>query len=120
MYPVSTWIGAGIGLPFLLLAFAPLFGFRTALEGAWYAFLSIGMALVFHGWLQFINFDGSWPWDQPFQEFYSVSKEEDARIWAAVDLPTMTNRDWDDYHRCRDHNVCVRRFARPTTPYPRM
>ena len=77
-------------------------------------FCSVGMLMIFQAWLQIINFNGSWPSDQPFRDDYYVSKAEDARLWAAIgpNMSAMTTTDWADYHRCRDHNVCVRRFAR--------
>ena len=53
-------------------AFSLLFGLFGALFGKFYAvsmfrsvFLSIGMIMIFSAWLDFINFDGSWPSNQP-------------------------------------------------------
>lgn len=69
--------------------------------------------MIFWGWLQFINFDGGWPSDQPpDKEFYlRLTKADEKRIWNAMgEMSTMTKADWDDYHRCMKLNVCVRRF----------
>ena len=76
-------------------------------------FFSLGLLMIFWGWLQFINFDGGWPSDQrPDKEFYQLrTKADEKRIWNAMgNMSTMTKADWDDYHRCNDLNVCVRRF----------
>jgi len=75
-------------------------------------FLSLGMLMIFLSWLQFINFDGSWPADQPIErEFYlRRTKADEDKLWPRVSSD-MTDVDWRDYHRCRAVNVCVRRFA---------
>ena len=75
-------------------------------------FLSLGMLMIFLAWLQFIDFDGSWPADQPIErEFYQRrTRADEQRIWTQVG-DNMTDSDWKDYHRCRDVNVCVRRFT---------
>ena len=78
-------------------------------------FCSVGMLLLlFNGWLQIINFDGGWPWDQPADRSYIASKQEIARLDRIAYAPSWPKSasDWDDYHRCRDLNVCVRLFAR--------
>lgn len=69
--------------------------------------------MIFLGWLQFINFDGGWPPDQPpdKENHRRLTKADERRIWDAMgEMSTMTKQDWDDYHRCKDMNVCVRRF----------
>jgi len=75
-------------------------------------FLSVGMLMIFFAWLQFIDFDGSWPADQPIErEFYQRrTRADEQRIWTRVG-DNMTDVDWRDYRRCRAVNVCVRRFA---------
>ncbi|MCA0300764.1 MAG: hypothetical protein LCH95_00015 [Proteobacteria bacterium] len=76
-------------------------------------FFSIGLLMIFWGWLQFINFDGGWPSNQPpDKQFYSWrTSADEKRIWNAMgEMSTMTEQDWDDYHRCKKLNVCVRRF----------
>jgi hypothetical protein len=76
-------------------------------------FLSFGMMMIFNAWLNFLNFDGSHPSDQPFVQNYSVSRSDEDRLWRIIgDVNSMSSSDWQDYHRCRLHNVCVRRFAR--------
>ena len=77
-------------------------------------FLSVGMLMIFNAWLQVINFDGGWPADQPPDESYIASKQEIARLdgLAFSGTGSLTDADWDDYHRCMKLNVCVRRFAR--------
>ena len=72
------------------------------------------MLMLFNAFLQSINFDGSWPTDQPADRSYIASKEEIARLDSiafAAPWPKSAT-DWDDYRRCRDLNVCVRLFAR--------
>ena len=72
------------------------------------------MLMLFQAWLQFLNFDGSWPWDQPADRRYFASKEEIARLDSiafAAPWPKSA-KDWDDYRRCKDLNVCVRLFAK--------
>lgn len=78
-------------------------------------FCSVGMLMIFNAWLQIINFDGSWPADQPADSTYSASKQEIARLdrlTATGKGPPLSDAEWDDYHRCMKLNVCVRRFAR--------
>ena len=77
-------------------------------------FCSIGMLLLFMAWLQFINFDGSWPPDQPADRGYTASQQEIARLdgIAFAEPWPKSAADWDDYHRCKNLNVCVRLFAR--------
>ena len=80
-----------------------------------YFFLSVGMIMLFSAWLQFINFDGSWPSNQPRIENYKMSKERQDRLDhlkydAFGSSSTMTDQDWADYKRCKFNNVCVRRF----------
>lgn len=75
-------------------------------------FLSLGMLMIFFAWLQFIDFDGSWPADQPIERdfFLRRTRGDEQRIWTRVG-DNMTDSDWKDYHRCLEVNVCVRRFA---------
>jgi len=81
--------------------------------GAYMFFISFGMLMIFTIWANLINLYGTRPSDQPYQETYFVSKAEDDRLWSKVyPIDSMTDRDWKDYHLCRLHNVCVRRFAR--------
>lgn len=95
------------GICWAVLAFA--FGRVVGLIGLFF----IAMPMFFKAWLQFINFDGGWPKDQPYIEYYTPTPEEDRRLWARIEpINTMTDRDWKDYHKCKDHNICVRRFAR--------
>jgi len=77
-------------------------------------FLSVGMLMLFNAWLQVINLDGGWPRDQPADDTYIAGKPELARLdrIAFAGLRAMSAADWDDYHRCKILNVCVRRFAR--------
>ncbi len=125
MYTIPELILSGVGIT-LLGACA---GLVLGLPGAWRwgrnAFFSLGMSMFFLGWLQFINFDGSWPPDQPPDKGIAGkrTKAEAARLEAFLaSIDTMDARDWDDYRRCRDLNVCVRRFqgqrtvSRPTAP----
>ena len=110
MYSVSDKIFSGICISLLFGACGLPFG--TALRATRSAFLGLGMIMVFSAWLQFINFDGSWPKDQPREDkfYYRRTKADEHRIWSAVD-DNMSKDDYDDYHRCNDLNVCVRKFA---------
>ena len=101
-------------------AFSLLFGLVGAAWGMYWSmfrslFLSIGMLMVFSAWLDWINFDGSWPSDQPIErDFYlRRTRADEDKLWPRMgkSLDDMTKQDWADYHRCRDVNVCVRRFA---------
>ena len=106
MFTTFQLILSGLGLS----ALACFLGRRIGLA----MFLSVGMLLLFQAWLQFINFSGSWPWDQPADRGYIASKQEIARldgIAFAAPWP-KSSADWDDYHRCKNFNVCVRLFAR--------
>ena len=77
-------------------------------------FCSVGMLMIFQAFLQIINFSGNWPADQPADSSYSASKQEIARLdrLAFSGTGSPTDADWADYHRCKNLNVCVRRFAR--------
>jgi len=113
MYTASELASAGISLSIAAAAFALLGGPQSAFRWGRNAFFSIGMYMIFLGWLQLINFDGGWPADQPpDKEFYHRrTKADERRIWDAMgEMSTMTDQDWTDYHRCKDMNVCVRRF----------
>lgn len=113
MYTASQLASAGIGLSLTAAAFGLIGGLGSALRWGRNTFFSIGLMMIFLGWLQFINFDGGWPSDQPpDREFYHWrTKADEDRIWRALgDTSIRTKQEWDDYHRCRDMNVCVRRF----------
>ena len=77
-------------------------------------FLSIGMLMIFSAWLDWINFDGSWPRNQPIErEFYlRRTRADEDKLWSRMGktLDDMDAQAWADYHRCREVNVCVRRF----------
>jgi hypothetical protein len=77
------------------------------------------MFMLFHGWLQSINFDGSWPRDQPIDENYVPSQAEQERVRAIELSSPITKENVDDRTRCLSFNVCVRRFSRrPHAPTP--
>ena len=114
MYTAGDLVLSGIGLTIMAAIVALLWGFRSSLRWGRNAFFSLGLFMIFQGWLQFINFNGGWPADQPpdTEVHHWQTKADEQRIWAKVDpIQNMTSRDWDDYHRCKDLNVCVRRFA---------
>ena len=113
MYTVSELVVAGVGITVL----GACTGLVLGLPGAWRwgrnAFLSLGMYMFFLAWLQLINFDGSWPSDQPPDKGITSerTKAEAAKLEAHLgSIDTMTKQDWEDYHRCKDLNVCVRLF----------
>ncbi len=122
MYTVSELVVAGVGITVL----GGCTGLVLGLPGAWRwgrnAFFSLGMYMLFLAWLQLINFDGSWPSDQPpDKQFHHMrTKADEKRLWDAMGaIETMTKQDWDDFHRCKDLNVCVRRFqGQRTVPGP--
>jgi hypothetical protein len=99
------------------LCFCLLFGWIGSVAGFFWQmfrslFLSIGMLMIFSAWLDWINFDGSWPSDQPIERefFLRRTKADDDKLSPRVDND-MTKQDWADYRRCKDVNVCVRKFA---------
>jgi len=106
MFTASQLVLSGLGMS----ALACFFGRRIGRA----VFLSVGMLMLFQAWLQFLNVDESWPWDQPADRSYVASKQELARLdHIAFSAPwPKSAADWDDYRRCRDLNVCVRLFAR--------
>lgn len=113
MYIASDLASAGVGLSVIAATFGLIGGPRSAFQWGRNTFFSFGLFMIFLGWLQFINFDGGWPSDQPpDKETYRwLTKADERRIWDAMgEIATMTTEDWDDYHRCKDLNVCVRRF----------
>jgi hypothetical protein len=112
MYSIGQIIMSGIAAICLCAAAGAVFGLGRFMAIA--AFSSWGMIMFFQAFLQFINFGGGYPSDQPFEEVYVASKAELARLNNLIpeDVSQMTRKDWDDYHRCKLHNVCVRRFAR--------
>ena len=77
-------------------------------------FLSLGMFMVFGAWLDWINFDGSYPSNQPVEKNFYLrrTKADEDKLWPRMgkNLDDMTRQDWADYHRCREVNVCVRKF----------
>lgn len=73
--------------------------------------LSVGMIMIFAAWLQFINFSGNWPIDQPYVRNYIPSESELKRLEYIVQRTNiMSKEDWDDYRRCKLHNICLRKF----------
>jgi len=111
MYTASQLASAGIGLSLTAAAFGLIGGLGSALWWGRNAFFSIGLMMIFWAWLQFINFDGGWPSDQPPDKSLTLTEADKTRIWNAMgDMSTMTKAEWDDYHRCMQLNVCVRRF----------
>ena len=69
-------------------AFSLLFGLIGAPFGMFVTmfrcvFLSIGCLVIFSAWLAFINFDGSWPSDQPIErDFYlRRTKADEDKLW---------------------------------------
>ena len=78
------------------------------------AFLSIGMLMIFSAWLDWINFDGSYPSNQPVEKNFYLrrTKADEEKLWPRMgkNWDDMTAADWADYRRCRDVNVCVRKF----------
>lgn len=113
MYTASDLASAGVGISLLAYILGFIGGAQSAFRWGRNAFFSIGLYLIFLGWLQFINFDGGWPADQPAdKDFYlRITKADEQRIWNSMgEMSTMTAQDWDDYHRCNKLNVCVRRF----------
>ena len=56
MFTASQLVPSGLGVS----ALGCFFGRRIGRA----VFLSVGMLMLFQAWLQFINVDGSWPWNQ--------------------------------------------------------
>lgn len=111
MYTASELASAGISVSLLGGILGFIGGAQSALRWGRNTFFSIGLYMIFLGWLQFINFDGGWPADQPADKDYylRITKADEQRIWNAMrEISTMTKQDWDDYHRCKQLNVCVR------------
>jgi hypothetical protein len=106
MFTAGELAVSGLGMS----ALACFFGWRAGRA----MLLSVGMLMLFNAWLQIINFDGGWPADQPPDESYIASKQEIARLdrLASTGTRPLSDAEWDDYHRCKQLNVCVRRFAR--------
>lgn len=97
-------------------AFSLLFALLASLAGMFWPvfrslFLSVGMLMVFSAWLDFINFDGSWPSNQPIERefFLRRTRADEDKLWPRIDRD-MSKQDWEDYRRCKDVNVCVRKF----------
>lgn len=78
-------------------------------------FFSISMLLIFSAWLEVINFDGSWPKNQPRIEHYEMPKERLNRLNDLINAD-LSDQEWEDYRRCRYLNVCVRRFQSIAEP----
>lgn len=115
MYLVSDLVTSGLGVGGFGFAMGAWNGLRSAINVGRAAFLSLGMYMLFLAWLQYINFDGGWPADQPPDKEYHLkrTKADERRVSDAMESGgAMTDRDWGDYHRCLKVNVCVRRFAR--------
>lgn len=96
-----------------------LFGLLGAACGMFWpmlrsVFLSIGMLMIFSAWLDWINFDGSYPSNQPVEKNFYLrrTKADEEKLWPRMgkNWDDMTDADWADYRRCRDVNVCVRKF----------
>lgn len=121
MYTLSQLALAGVGISILGAFSGLVLGLPGALRWGRNAFFSLGMSMFFLAWLQLINFDGSWPTDQPPDKQFRLNrtKADEKRIWDAMGaIETMTKQDWDDYHRCNDLNICVRRLQGQRTMLP--
>jgi hypothetical protein len=101
MFTPGEVIFSALSLTFLCFLFS-----RTLAVGF---FFSIGMIMLFPVWLEIINFNGSWPKDQPRTPHYSASRGKISTMYKITD-DNMTSSDWEDFRRCRDVNVCVRKF----------
>lgn len=102
-YSPSDWLLAATGLSVMAFLFNKDFGIAV--------FSSIGMLMVTFAWAQFINFDGSWPSNQPRNNSYMISKEKLSSIESlALNDNSMSKSDWSDFHRCKKYDVCVRKF----------
>lgn len=113
MYTIPELILSGVGITLLGACAGLVLGLPEAWRWGRNAFFSLGMSMFFLGWLQFINFDGSWPPDQPPDKQFHLkrTKADEKRLWNVIGgIETMTKQDWDDFHRCKGLNVCVRRF----------
>lgn len=112
MLPPGDYIFSAICLTILI----GIFNIRAATA----FFMSIGMLMIFFAWLQWINFDGSWPSNQPRMNDYKISKAKldklDDLIYTKGKLDDLTSTDWEDYRRCKNLNVCVRRFKSLAEP----
>jgi len=106
MYETTGWlVFSGLVFPLLFLPFN-----RTT---SMLMFWSIGMSLIFWGWLNFINFDGRHPWDQKWESSMPVDGQFDSMLLRLlykkyIDGANIPNSAWEDYHMCVQHNVCVR------------
>jgi hypothetical protein len=105
MYSADDYLLSGIGITLIAFIFGRCVGVLVG--------VSLGMLMVFYAFLSIINWGGNSPSTQPWQESYAPSNSERNRLWDKMpdDLSGMSQQDWGDYHRCKDHNVCVRRFA---------
>ena len=113
MFSTSILFMSGLFFSTFPLALWPIIGFAVSLRVSRAFCLGIGMIMFFQAWLQFINFDGSWPPDQPADDEYIASKQEISRLDRLVSTgPWPSRAEWDDYRRCMKLNVCVRLFAR--------
>lgn len=113
MYTVSELVIAGVGFTILGGFVGSIWGLAGAFRWGRNTFFSVGLIMLFSAWLQLINFDGSWPADQPPDKQFHLkrTKADEKRILEAMGaIETMTKQDWDDYHRCNKLNVCVRKF----------
>ena len=102
-YSPGDWMLAAIGLSACSFFLGRWFGIAVT--------LSISMLMVLFAWLQWINFDGSWPSNQPRNDNYFISKEKESKLeLTALRDNSMSKSDWKDFHRCKKYNVCVRKF----------
>lgn len=101
MITPGEYIFSALAITFLCALFS-----RTLAIGF---FFSLGMIMILSAWLEIINFDGSWPKDQPRTELYKASPQKVTKLYSLTGDP-MSSSDWEDFRRCLNVNVCVRKF----------
>lgn len=79
--------------------------------------------MIFQAFFQWANVDGSWPKNQPRNDNYQISKEKDRQLNTLIfdangKFTDIVNNkeDMEDYKRCRNLNVCVRKFQQFAEP----